>query len=163
MSFLPPGIKFSNFPNGGTLLNTDILVGLRNGVDTQFTAAGIAEMTTFVMNVTQAANTFVAGNVLRLNAGNYVLAQADNAADSSVVGIVSAIVTAGSVFTLQFGGLINLPAALTPGAVYFLDPAVPGGYTATPPATPGQIYKPLFIVLPTGLTAFWINYPGLQL
>lgn len=145
--------------NGTTLAGTAwIQVDMVHTVGTdpikfiQFTLTGNIDSS---MNVTQAAHGLVVGNVIRINnAGNYVVAQADDQAHAtSVVGIV-VIVTDVNNFTFQFGGILTALAGLTVGSPYFLDPATPGGYTTAIPTTPGQVVLPLFIAL-SPITALW--------
>jgi len=114
---------------------------------------------TFQIFVFQVDHGFVVGNIIKCTGSNtYALAQADNVADAEVIGIVVATAFSNT-FTYQFGGQITALAGLTSATVYFLDPAVAGGYTATAPDVAGQVSKPLFLAY-TATTAVWLNQRG---
>lgn len=108
--------------------------------------------------VTQAAHGFSVGNILYLNSSTYALAQADTAAHAESVGIVSTVIGANT-FVLTKDGYVTGLNGLTAGTVYFLDPAVAGGMTATAPTTLGQVSKPLFVADST-TSGYFINYRG---
>lgn len=111
-----------------------------------------------IVDVIQNGNGFSVGNWLRIstpttgpNQVKYVLAQANNLANSQSVGVVTNIINANQ-FQLQFAGYNtgavtedNLHATLTPSTVYYLSSTMPGTITATDPITLGGISKPLFI------------------
>jgi hypothetical protein len=152
------GVKFDQFLNGGTPQAGDEAVGLRNGQNYRFDISGI-NGAVLAKEFTQAAHGFAIGEILRLNAGVFVLAQADAAANADVVGIVAAVIDVNT-FLLQFGGFVqNLIPVLVAGTAYFLDAATAGAMTAVPPAVVGQIRKPLLIAYST-TTGFWLNYQG---
>jgi hypothetical protein len=157
-----PGIKFSQFVNGGVPVPGDLAAGLRNGVDTLFAISGAGPDSTLTLPITQAAHGLVVGNVVRLNGLLYVRAQANNAVNAEVVGIVIAVADANN-FTLQFGGLVSaLGFVAIPGTVYFLDAVTAGALTAVPPAVVGQIRKPI-LVANTAASGFWQNQLGQQI
>lgn len=162
---ISPGTKFSQFNFGGQPVAGDLAAGLRNGRDTLFDIAGSGPPSTLTLTVNQIGHGFLAGNVLRLNGAVYVLAQANNAVNAEVVGIVSSVIDAND-FILQFAGVIvNLPvpiSPLTPGGVYFLSPTAAGAMTLVAPVTPGQILKSLLIANTT-TSGFWLNNLGQQL
>jgi hypothetical protein len=153
-----PGIKFSQFAPGGPTTPGDEVVGLRNGINTLFDAPIAGEATFFAKPIVQAAHGFVVGNVLRLNGAVYVLAQADNAGDADVIGIVTGVIDVNT-FTLQFGGYVTGLVGLVAGSPYFLSAAVAGAMTAVPPAVPGQVLKSLLIA-DSATTGYWLNYIG---
>lgn len=157
------GVKFDQFLDGGTPVAGDQAVGLRNGQNYRFDISSVNNGSTISKAFHQIAHGFVIGNILRFNnAGLFVLAQADNAADADVVGIVSAVDDADN-FVLLFGGFVtNLVPVLVAGSVYYLSPTAAGAMTAVAPVTPGQIFKPLLIAYSTS-TGFWLNYQGQQL
>jgi hypothetical protein len=110
--------------------------------------------TDFVENIIQTAHGLLVGNVVRLSgAGTYTKAQANNAVNAEVVGIVVAVIDANT-FTICYGGYIDptllVFTGLTPNSVYFLSPITPGALTLTEPITPGQVSKPLI----------WADYPN---
>ncbi len=151
------GVKFSQFEIGGLPIAGDQVVGLRDNVNTIFNV----ESATSSITINQVGHGFVLGNILRLNAAIYVLAQADNATDANVVGIVSSVADANN-FQLQLGGYVINLVGLTAGSVYFLDPAVAGAMTTVEPVAVGEIRKPVFIAATT-TAGFWLNYNGQQL
>lgn len=152
------GVKFDQFLDGGAPQAGDQAVGLRNGQNYRFDISSI-NGETLSKEFTQVAHGFVLGNWVRFDGANFVLAQANNAVNADVVGIVAAVVDANQ-FVLQFAGFVsNLVPVLVPGTVYFLDPAVAGGMTAVVPVVPGQIRKPLFIAYATS-AGFYLNYMG---
>ena len=112
------------------------------------------------LSIVQAAHGLVAGNVVRTNAaGLYVVSQADTAANAEVVGYVS-VVTDANTFTLLMGGMITTGlAGLTPGSVYYLDPAVAGAVTIVKPVAVGQVVKPV-LQAASATTGIWLNYLG---
>lgn len=131
---------FSSFELGGTPVDGDIVVGLRNGTNTQFNF----QIAAWSVNITQAAHGLVVGNVVRFDGVNYVLAQADTRANADLVGIVSAVLDINT-FTLQLEGPVIGLAGLTAGAVHYLSPTVAGALTNVEPSTLGQISKPVLI------------------
>jgi len=116
----------------------------------------------FSVNVHQVAHAFIVGDIINcIGSNTYNYAMADNAADSQVIGIVTAVIDADN-FTYQFGGLITVLGGLSPATGYFLSPTVAGVYTSVEPNTVGQIKKSLFIAT-SSTTAVWLNYAGQQL
>lgn len=111
--------------------------------------------------VTQASHGFSTGNVLTLSGSTYALAKADSAADAEVVGIVSTILST-NIFQILTGGYITGLSGLTAGSVYFLDPSVAGGLTATVPSTNGQVIKPLLVADST-TSGYFTNMRGQQI
>lgn len=106
-------------------------------------------------------NSFVLGDVVYLNGSTYDKANASAANTAEVVGVVSKIVTAGSVFELTLVGEISgltassfeNPAALpTAGDAVFLSPTTPGKLTKTEPSVVGQVSMPVGVYsgLPSG-------------
>lgn len=133
------------FQNVGTGVVGEVLTSSGPGALPQWLSPGAAS---FNNAVHQVGHGLAVGNIIRINnAGNYVLAQANNVANAtSVVGIVVEIIDADN-FVYQFGGIVTVLNALTVGDPYFLDPAVAGGYTSTAPTTAGEVVLPLFFAL----------------
>lgn len=148
---------FSQFANAGALAAGDQLIGLRNGINSRFTAPAPY----LIRQITQAAHGFIVGNVVRLNGANCVKAQADNAANSNAIGVVAAI-TSVNEFTLLFGGYINVLAGLIAGSVYYLDPVTAGAMTTVAPVGAGQIRK-ILLIADSATSGYWLNYNGIQL
>lgn len=110
--------------------------------------------------ITQASHGFAVGDVLKLSGSTYAKAQADSAANSEVVGIVSAV-DGSDDFTLTTNGYISGLSSLTAGTVYFLDPDTAGALTSTEPSGEGEISKPLLVA--TSTTAGYLaNFRGVQ-
>jgi len=115
--------------------------------------------TTVVRTITQTAHGFVANNVVRLSGSIFVLAQADNAVDAEVTGIVSQVIDANN-FVLTTHGYATGLSGLTAGAVYFLSPTTAGALTTTEPSTPGQVSKPVLLA-DTTVTGYFFNFRGM--
>jgi hypothetical protein len=81
-------------------------------------------------------------------AGSFDLAQADAMATSKWVGVVTTAALITATATIQTSGVVtNAGWALTTDNIYYLDPAVAGGITATGPTTVGQIVVPVGIAV----------------
>lgn len=160
-AILSPGVKWSQFPLAATVVSGDIFVGLRGGINYQFDAITSLTPSSTILPVNQAGHGFVAGNIVRFNGVTYVLAQANNATNANVFGIVSGVIDANN-FNLTLSGYVNTLVGLTPGSVYFLNPGVAGVMTSVAPTTPGQIYKPVLIAN-SATSGVWLNYQGNQL
>ena len=160
-----PGIKFSQFAQGGMPVAGDQAAGLRNGIDTLFDIGASGPPSTLTLAVVQPAHGFTVGQVVRFTGAAFVLAQADNAGDAEVFGIVASVQDAND-FMIQFGGIVTvLPAPvspLIPGNIYFLSAAAAGAMTNVPPVAIGQIRKALMIAY-TATSGLWLNYLGQQL
>ena len=110
-------------------------------------------------SITQAAHGFAIGNLLILSGTTYVLAKADSAVNSDVVGMVTTVSDANN-FILTTGGYVTGLSGLTAGTVYFLSPTTAGAITATEPTTAGQVSKPLLVADST-TSGYLFNYRGI--
>lgn len=157
-----PGVKFGQFINGGSPQAGDMAAGLRAGNNTLFDLSGF-NGAALARQIIQAAHGFTVNTVLRFDSGTlmYVRAQADNAADAEVLGIVAAVIDLNT-FVLQFGGYLTGLTPLTIATMYFLSDVTAGLLTSTPPVTVGTIRKPLLFTDST-TSAYWLNYQGQQL
>jgi hypothetical protein len=108
--------------------------------------------------VTQTSHGFVVQDIVRLSGSSYVQAQANNAANAEVVGIVAEVVDANT-FKVASAGWLDGLTGLTPGALYYLSASAAGDMTVIEPSTPGQISKPL-LVADTATSGYWVNYRG---
>jgi hypothetical protein len=70
--------------------------------------------------------------------GHVDLAQAHADPQARAIGLATAAVVSGQVGEYLTGGVLDGLTGLTPGTVYFLDPATPGGLTVTCPTGNGQ-------------------------
>lgn len=124
----------------------------QSGNTAEIDTIGIVDL---ALTVTQTAHGFSEGDWLRFNGTDYVLTQADTFANAEVVGVISTVLDADT-FVIQTAGFNSSSfSGLTPGAMYWLDPAVAGGMTATEPTSNGQISKPVFIAITSG--SGWIS------
>ena len=105
--------------------------------------------------ILQPGHAFVAGDVVRADEttpGEYVLAQADTAANAEAVGIVETV--AGDSFELVYQGRVDLsgaawadlPFVLPADQVWFLSATVAGELTRIPPSTAGSVIKAMLVV-----------------
>jgi hypothetical protein len=95
--------------------------------------------------VHQVGHGFAVKDVVRLSgASTYTKAQANSAANSEAVGIVSAVAGADD-FTFVHNAYISGLSGLTAGEVHFLSPSSAGALTTTDPTTAGQISKPILV------------------
>ena len=122
---------------------------------------GGGDDTVVEVDISQNSHGLSAGDIVRIDgSGDYVVSQADSAANAEVVGIVAAVIDANN-FTLQMAGVVTAGlAGLSPGSVYYLSPSVAGAYTVTKPTTAGQVAKAVFQAA-SATTAIWLNYLGI--
>lgn len=139
--------------------------------------------------ILQPGHTFLSGDVVRAdpsNAGEYILAQADDADRAEAVGLVESV--AGNSFELVYQGRLDLSgvAALslaaaqptdgwvdlvgtpfaTVGEVWFLSDADEGDLTRTPPSTAGTVIKAMIVVTDATVGAeegILTGYVGVQI
>lgn len=97
---------------------------------------------TIQIDVTQVAHGFSVENILTTAGGVYVLAQANNLANSQVVGMVSAVADVDN-FTILMGGYTSVLTGKTADTTYYLSSVTPGLLTSTEPSTGTQITRPL--------------------
>jgi hypothetical protein len=112
-----------------------------------------------VQEVTQNGHALSVGDWVKRSGGAYALALADSAANAEVYGVVSAVLDANN-FELTTHGLVTGLSGLTADVPHFLSPSTPGDITATPPATPGEISKPVLLALTT-TTGVVVNMRGM--
>ena len=130
------------------------------GTDTQLgTGSGSS-----TIDVAQTAHGLAVGDVIKSSGtdGEYAKAQADSAANSEVVGIVTEVADVNN-FVATLSGPIAVAAAVpavAAGTVLFLDPSTAGALTSTEPTTIGQISKPLAIVTDNADTMVFFNMRG---
>lgn len=149
--------KFSQFLVGGNVQNSDIEVGLRTGLNFQFTGAssgGGSNLTT----ITQPNHGFVVNNVVYFNGLLYALALADTPVDAEVIGIVVQVIDINT-FVICTNGRISTLVGATPGGVYFLSDITPGLLTLTAPVAVNHIEKPL-VIADSASTGFFFNWRG---
>lgn len=101
-----------------------------------------------VIEYSQTGHGFAVGEAVRFDGADWVLAQADSSENAEVFGIVSDDIDANT-FELTTHGKIEGLAGLTAGVAHFLSPTTPGALTATPPATAGQVSKPILLAVST--------------
>ncbi len=139
--------KFSQFQGPSQIESTDIVVGLRNGQNWQFTGVGSGSGGGVTVIIDQVSHGLSLGNWVRIDTlGDYVKAQATTAQNSEVVGCVVDVESADE-FTLQVVGFVDegVFAGLTPGGVYFLSGTTLGEMTLVEPTTTSYVSLPVFI------------------
>jgi hypothetical protein len=104
-----------------------------------------------VLGITSGTPGYTFGNVVRITAEGYTLAQANGADNAEAIGFISAMTSSYSTVTVsgRIDGNFTTVAGgtLSPGCVYFLDAATAGYVTTTEPSTLGQVSKPVLIGL----------------
>jgi hypothetical protein len=117
------------------------------------------------ISVSQTNHGFSVGQAVYFNGSIYQLGNANSAASSEIIGLVSAIQDA-SDFTIATSGQITGLTGLTPGTVYFLSDSVAGSLQATDVTNPGHISLPLFVATSTTGGVFYkqrgvvVAFPG---
>lgn len=134
------------------------IVGLTPDISTVVSAAGTAVMQSRI--VSQTAHGFSVTDILKFAGGAYAKAQANNLANSQVVGMVAAIVSANE-FMLVYGGYVTGLSGLVTNATYYLSPSVAGLLTTTEPTTAGQVSRPLFIATSASEGYFFLGRSNL--
>jgi len=61
--------------------------------------------------------------------------------------VVTEIDTVNNLFKIQSMGPVDIFSGLVPGTTYYLDPAAPGGYTATQPSNYGEVKQKAFLAI----------------
>ena len=132
-----------------------ILSGSTLAIDSGATLANSGTVTGFNSNsftVTQASHGLSVGNVVKASGNSaFAKAQANNAANAEVVGVVTAVADTSN-FTITTSGEITVAAAVpnvAAGTVVFLHQSASsdeGTLTATEPSTDDEISKPVAIV-----------------
>jgi hypothetical protein len=145
--------KFSQFVDGGNVQTGDIIVGLRNGMNTKFNFVGSGGSGGSVtIDIDQDTHNLEPGHWVRINAvGDFVKAQSDTDEHAEVVGMVIAAPN-NNQFTLQVVGYVPpgilaapiSPVPLTKGNVYFLSDVNPGLMQDAPASDLGEVRLPLF-------------------
>lgn len=154
--------KFSQFGGPDLIQSTDIVVGLRNGMNWQFTGVGsgggggggVTQV------ITQVGHGLLVGNWVRINsAGLYIRGIADTPQNSDIIGVVVAVPD-GNTFTLQQSGYITTSQLVFMGLVtgdpYYLttDPGSPGTMTNVDALVDGEVSRPVFY--PDSPTSGWV-------
>lgn len=124
--------------------------------------AGGTQATNTIESINQIGHGFVGGEIVR-SAGVdnvFTLAQADNAVNAEVIGMVVAVADANNFSLLTHGEVTTFVPAQPAGTVMFLDPGIPGALTTTETTTAGEVSKPLLVIEANGTRAKFINYRG---
>jgi hypothetical protein len=113
--------------------------------------------------VSQAAHNLAIGTIVRYDGttARYVKAQANNATNADVIGIISQV-SSPDEFTVVTQGFIGGLSGLTPGASYFLSDTTAGGYIPTEPSALGAISKPVLMATSTS-AALVVNMRGISI
>jgi hypothetical protein len=113
------------------------------------------------INVVQTGHGFVIGSVVKATNNPsipYAAAQANNAANAQVFGIVSAVSLTG--YSVTTSGIVSSLISLVQGTLYYLSDASAGTLTPTEPTTTTSISKPLFIAT-SATTGIFFNQRGI--
>lgn len=116
-------------------------------------------------SVTQTAHGLSVGDVIKSSGTDdeYAKAQADSAVNAEVVGIVTTVTDANNfIYSKDIMGYAGagIPAG-TAGVAIFLSPTTAGLMTVTEPTTPGQISKPVGVLIASGAKMnFTSDYRG---
>lgn len=134
---------------------------LTTAIEIKGIASGSATGTSVSTSVTQIAHGFVAGDVVRMDAtAVYVKSQANNDANQEVTGYVNSVLDANTFILVTEGFITGAIPVNTEGKMYFLSPAVAGIMTPTETTTPGEISKPLMMIIDSGNLGYFHNYRG---
>jgi len=119
----------------------------------------------FQIAVTQSSHGLSVGQAVKVTSTNdtYATAQANNAANAEVVGIVTSV--SGNDFTLTLNGEIATGGAISAanvaaGTVLFLSQTTAGLLTPTEPSTAGEISKPVALVTAQNARMVLLHYRG---
>lgn len=151
-------------PNGHVWVGRGEIGDPIDDITTQLFAAGggTTVSTNISKNIMQNAHGLIIGDYVRIDpAGDYVVAQADSAANAELAGLVTAVINANA-FTLTMVGYIDAGvfAGLTVGAIYFLSPTAAGGHTLVEPAGLLEVSLPVFYA-ETATTGWLRHYRGI--
>lgn len=132
--------------------NLDTLGTFINGVEADIIVEGAA------------ASDLTAGDIVYVSASNtFTRAQANGAAASEAIGIVTASVLSGATVRVQVAGEVQITGwGLTAGSWYYLSATVAGGKTTTAPSTVGQYVVPIGRAITSERLAILIT-PGILL
>lgn len=120
--------------------------------------------------ITQTAHGFAIGDVIRWDvsatpSARWVKAQANNATNAEVAGVVSNVQDSNA-FTVVYSGYIDLSSSSYAGISFpamFLSSTIPGGMTASPPSAIGTVVKPVVIRTVGSGGYLVVNYLGTQI
>jgi microcystin-dependent protein len=127
---------------------------------------GAATQNTLKDTLIQSGHGFTVGSAIRYNTNTsqWTTARANNAENSEVVGVVSAVLDVDT-FTVVYSGVIDIPSLA--GVSYpalFLSDTVPGGITHSPPSVIGSVVKPVIVRSASSNGGYVVvNYLGTQI
>jgi hypothetical protein len=124
-------------------------------------AAGSGTSTT--ITVTQAGHGLTGIKPVKLVAALYSLAEANTAANAEFAGFAEVVDP--NTLKITVAGLQTGFVGLSPGVVYYLDPAVSGGITTVDPviaSVPGTVSRPVLLAN-TATTGFVLGMRGVEL
>jgi microcystin-dependent protein len=130
-------------------------------------SGGAAFTRTVKETLNQPNHNFVEGDVVRWDStlSQFVKAQANNAQNAEVVGVVGLVLGLGS-FEIVYAGALDVPsfsAPLASAPVLFLSATTPGKLETSPPSIIGSVIKP--VLTKNQGTSTWIvnNFLGTQI
>ena len=128
-------------PHGLTLQGNATITG-------SLEAGSFAGPNSFILKgqvVNGVTTAFDFGTFVRLDSAGLTKAKADSDTNAEVLGMVTG--TSDNSITLAQSGSVDglFSPTMTTGGIFFLDPTVAGGFTATEPNLAGQVSKPVLI------------------
>mgnify|MGYP003670116466 CR=1 FL=1 len=128
-------------PHGLTLQGNATITG-------SLDASSIVGANSFILNgqvIDGVTTAFDFGTFVRMDASGLTKAKADSAANAEVLGMVTG--TSDTSITIAHNGYVEglYNPHMSTGGVFFLDPTVAGGFTATEPVLAGRVSKPVLV------------------
>lgn len=138
--------KYSEFPLAGAFQPGDVFVGLQNGVNVRFDSISGAGGGSVEKTVTQDTSQLSVKDWVRFDTtlNRYVRAQANNAFNANVSGLVKSIAADGLSFVLQQVGPNSTTFSGLATGDYFLSTTVAGGMQMTEPTNNGEVSVPVW-------------------
>jgi hypothetical protein len=133
-------------------------------VENNITADDLNIMAEAFVAVTQASHPFAAGDVIYCSGANtYAKANADAAATSDVVGVVSVDVGTDDFIYCASGKMTTGVPAVAAGSVLFLSDTTAGALTTTEPTAAGHISLPVAIVTENAVSMIVYSWRGMEI
>ncbi|MBM3202491.1 hypothetical protein FJZ55_01090, partial [Candidatus Woesearchaeota archaeon] len=157
-------VQFSRYSPAGSTAFIDVFAGPSYGSRPFVNVRDGANRKT----VTQNSHGFAVGNPLRYQnvSPQWTKAQADNAGNAEVIGVVSRVISVNEFEITYIGDVVDISpsvvadgGSLIPGSVYYLNPNIPGKVVSTAPTAAGTVHKAVFLATST-TTATVIPWTG---
>jgi len=157
-------VQFSRYSPAGSTAFIDVFAGPSYGSRPFVNVRDGANRKT----VTQSNHTFAVGTPLRYQVGGtpWIGAQADNAGNAEVIGVVSRVISGDEFEITYIGDVVDISPSvvadgdsLVPGSVYYLNPNIAGKVVSTAPTAAGTVHKAVFLAT-SATTATVIPWTG---